>query len=428
MKVLLVGGGGREHALAWKLSQSPTLERLYVAPGNGGTARVPKAENVAIGAADIAALRAFALTKSIDLTVVGPEEPLVLGIVDEFQAAGLRVFGPTRAAAQLEGSKAFAKAFMRAAGIPAAASESFDNYRDAIMHIMLAKELPVIKVSGLAAGKGVFVPTCFNDAETVLHIIFVEQRFGAEQSVVIEERLEGPELSVLAFCDGERYRLMPAAQDHKRLRDGDEGPNTGGMGAFAPSPLATPELLAEIEERVIRPTLEGMAARGTPYVGVLYAGLMLTAQGPKVLEFNCRFGDPETQVILPLLESDLLEVMLACAEGRLGEQCLQWRGGAAATVVMVAGGYPERYEKGYRIEGLGEAAELPGVIPFQAGTALADDGIVTAGGRVLALTGVADMLPEAIERAYTGVEQISFEGAFYRRDIGYEVRVEQPSC
>ncbi len=421
MRVLLVGGGGREHALAWKLSQSPDLERLFVAPGNGGTARVPKAENVAIGVSDVEALRAFALAERIDLTVVGPEEPLVLGIVDEFQAAGLRVFGPSRAAAQLEGSKAFAKAFMQEVGIPAAASESFDNYREAIKHVMLAKELPVIKVSGLAAGKGVFVPTCFNDAETALHVIFVEQRFGAGQSVVIEERLEGPELSVLAFCDGESYRLMPAAQDHKRLRDGDEGPNTGGMGAFAPSPLVTPELLFEIEERVIRPTLEGMAARGAPYVGVLYAGLMLTAQGPKVLEFNCRFGDPETQVILPLLESDLLEIMVACVEGRLGEQRLQWRDGAAATVVMAAGGYPERYEKGFTIEGLDEAAEVPGVIPFQAGTALADEGVVTAGGRVLSVTGVADMLPEAIERAYAGVEQIHFEGAFYRRDIGHSV-------
>jgi phosphoribosylamine--glycine ligase len=426
MRVLLVGSGGREHALAWKLSQSPELERLFVAPGNGGTARVPKAENVAIGAADLQALRAFALAERIDLTVVGPEEPLVLGIVDEFQGAGLRVFGPTRAAAQLEGSKAFAKAFMQEAGIPAAASESFDNYRDAIKHVMLAKELPVIKVSGLAAGKGVFVPTCFNDAETALHIIFVEQRFGAGQSVVIEERLEGPELSVLAFCDGESYRLMPAAQDHKRLRDGDEGPNTGGMGAFAPSPLTTPELLAEIEERVIRPTLERMAARGTPYVGVLYAGLMLTTQGPKVLEFNCRFGDPETQVIMPLLESDLLEVMLACVEGRLGEQHLRWRDGAAATVVMAAGGYPELYEKGYRIEGLDEAAEVPGVIPFQAGTALADNSVVTAGGRVLSVTGIADVLPEAIEHAYAGVEQIHFEGAFYRRDIGNAVRASLP--
>jgi phosphoribosylamine--glycine ligase len=304
-------------------------------------------------------------------------------------------------------------------GIPTAASHTYDNYRDAIHHVMMAQELPVIKVSGLAAGKGVYVPDCFNDAETALHEIFVQQRFGeAGQSVVIEERLGGPELSVLAFCDGEHYCLMPAAQDHKRLLDGDEGPNTGGMGAFAPSPLATPDLLQDVEEKVISRALAGMQARGTPYTGVLYAGLMLTADGPRVLEFNCRFGDPETQVILPLLESDLLEIMLACTEGRLHEVEVRWWDGAAATIVLASAGYPNTYTKGHPISGLDTLRGLPGVVPFHAGTTLTDSAPVTSGGRVLAVTGTGDTLGDALGRAYAGAQAVSFEGAFYRRDIG----------
>jgi phosphoribosylamine--glycine ligase len=277
-------------------------------------------------------------------------------------------------------------------------------------------------VSGLAAGKGVYVPGCFNDAETALHEIFVQQRFGeAGQSVVIEERLSGPELSVLAFCDGSHYCLMPAAQDHKRLLDGDEGPNTGGMGAFAPSPLATPELLATVEEEIMGRALAGMQARGTPYVGVLYAGLMLTEDGLRVLEFNCRFGDPETQVILPLLESDLLEVFLACIEGRLDKIEVQWRDGAAATIVLASAGYPDAHTKGHHISGLDALRSLPGVLPFHAGTTLNDGNLDTSGGRVLAVTGTGGTLEEALEHAYAGTQEVSFEGAFYRRDIGQRV-------
>lgn len=418
MNILLIGSGGREHALVWKLSQSPLVERLLVAPGNGGTAQVPKAENVAIPATEIVALRDLALAEGVVLTIVGPEEPLVRGIVDEFQTAGLAIFGPSQAAAQLEGSKAFAKMFMAESGIPTATARTYSKYRDAIHHVMLAQELPVIKVSGLAAGKGVYVPDCFNDAEVALHEIFVEKRFG-EQEVVIEERLEGPELSVLALCDGSTYRLMPAAQDHKRLEDEDKGPNTGGMGAFAPSTLATPALLEEIEARILRPTLHGMALRGTPFVGVLYAGLMLTGDGPKVLEFNCRFGDPETQVILPLLESDLAEILLACAQSRLADLGpLRWRDGAAATVVLASQGYPGSYSTGHPIAGLDEAAALPDVIPFHAGTLATEAGTVTAGGRVLSVSGVGDTLDEALARAYEGVEKVSFEGAVWRSDIG----------
>ncbi len=419
MKVLLIGNGGREHALTWKLAQSAKIEKIYVAPGNGGTTQLAKSENVSISVKELPMLRDFALEHEIDLTIVGPEAPLAAGIVDYFQAAGLRIFGPSKAAARLEGSKAFSKEFMLAQGIPTAQAHTFDNYHDAIRHLMAAQSVPVIKVSGLAAGKGVYVPDSFNDAEIALHEIYQSKRFGdAGRTVVIEERLFGPELSVLALCDGEHYVLMPAAQDHKRLRDNDEGPNTGGMGAFAPSPLATAELLAEIEKRVIRPTLIGMAKRGTPYVGVLYAGLMLTQHGIKVLEFNCRFGDPETQVILPLLESDLVDLFWACTEGELDQIEANWHPGAAGTVVMASDGYPLNYETGYPITGIGNAAQLEGVIPFHAGTTIKEGELLTAGGRVLAVSGVGDSLEDALARAYAGIEQIAFEGAFYRRDIG----------
>lgn len=419
MKILLIGSGGREHALAWKLAQSAKVEQIYVAPGNGGTAQLAKCENVSIAANELPTLRHFALQHEIDLTVVGPAAPLMAGIVDYFEAAGLRIFGPSKAAARLEGSKAFSKKFMLRQGIPTAQAHIFDTYPAAIRHVMAAQSIPVIKVSGLAGGKGVYVPDCFNDAETALHEIYLSKRFGdAGRQVLIEERLFGPELSVLALCDGEDYILMPAAQDHKRLRDNDEGPNTGGMAAFAPSPLATPELLAEVEKNVIRPTLAGMAKRGRPYVGVLYAGLMLTPDGIKVLEFNCRFGDPETQVILPLLESDLVDLFLACTEGELNQIEANWHPGAAGTVVMASDGYPLDYEKGFSITGIDKAAQLDGVIPFHAGSAMKEGQLVTAGGRVLAVSGVSDSLEEALKRAYAGIEQIAFQGAFYRKDIG----------
>ncbi len=418
MNLLLIGAGGREHALAWKLSQSTQVDHIFVAPGNAGTAITPKCENIAIAAADLPRLRDFATANAIDLVVVGPEAPLVAGVVDRFQAAGLRVFGPTAAAAQLEGSKAFSKAFMNRHDIPTGRAEIFSDYAEAVRYVDSLGAPPVIKASGLAAGKGVILPESNDEAKAVLYAMLVERQFGeASETVLIEERLSGPELSVLAFCDGKTARIMPPAQDHKRLLDGDGGPNTGGMGAFAPSPLATPELLAEVERTVLQPTLAGLAADGLPYVGIIYAGLMLTADGPKMLEYNCRFGDPEAQVIMPLLESDLAEIMLACVDGRLGEIELHWRGDAAATVVMAAGGYPGVYAKGKPIHGIAEA-EATGCLVFHAGTTLADGQPVSDGGRVLAVTATGTTIADAAAQAYRGVAQIEFEGALHRKDIG----------
>ena len=416
-RILLVGGGGREHALAWKLAQSPRVSRIYVAPGNGGTARLACAENAPLGAEDVGGLLAFAQRVGVDMTIVGPEAPLAAGIADAFQAAGLRIFGPIQAAAQLESSKAFSKRFMLEHGIPTARAATFTELAPALAYLDTLPAAPVIKASGLAAGKGVIVPETKAEAAAALRAMLAGRAFGAAgDTVLVEERLSGPEVSVLAFCDGMTARVMPAAQDHKRLLDGDGGPNTGGMGAFAPSPLLTPALLAEIEKQVLAPTLRGMAAAGTPYVGVLYAGLMLTADGPQVLEFNCRFGDPETQVILPLLESDLLDVVDACLAGTLEETPIRWYAQAATTVVLAAGGYPEAYTTGDPISGLAEA-EAAGCLVFHAGTRAADGQVVTAGGRVLAVTGVADSIGAAAARAYAGAGAIRFAGAHFRTDI-----------
>lgn len=418
MRVLVIGNGGREHALAWKIGQSPRVTQLWVAPGNGGTAHLLKCENVPVAAGDLAALRDFAVQNRVDLTVVGPEAPLVEGAVDLFREAGLAVFGPSRAAAQMEGSKAFSKAFMLRHAIPTAQAATFDDFDEATRYLRGFDGAPVIKASGLAAGKGVILPNTRAEAAAVLQTMLLEGQFGeAGKTVLIEEKLKGPELSVLAFCDGKTARLMPAAQDHKRLMDDDLGPNTGGMGAFAPSPLASPGLMAEIEATIVRPTLAGLAAEGMPYVGVLYAGLMLTEQGPKVLEYNCRFGDPETQVLLPLLAGDLVEVMLACVEGRLAEVELAWRDEAAVTVVMAARGYPGEPEAGVPITQI-DAAEATGCLVFQAGTKWKDERLLTNGGRVLAVTGVAASLPQAVRKAYAGVDRIHFNGAQYRKDIG----------
>ena len=425
MRVLVIGNGGREHALAWKIGQSPQVTQIWVAPGNGGTANLPKCENVSIAASDLAALRDFALQQQVDLTVVGPEAPLVEGAADLLREAGLAVFGPSRAAAQIEGSKAFSKAFMQRHAIPTAQAATFDDFDEATRYLRGLDDAPVIKASGLAAGKGVILPNTRTEAAAVLQTMLLEGQFGeAGKTVLIEEKLEGPELSVLAFCDGKTARLMPVAQDHKRLMDRDLGPNTGGMGAFAPTPLATPDLMAEVETTIVQPTLAGMAAEGTPYVGVLYAGLMLTDQGPKVLEFNCRFGDPETQVLLPLLESDLMDVMVACVEGRLDEIEPSWRDEAAVTVVMAARGYPGEYEAGVPITHVDEA-EAAGCLVFHAGTKWKDDRLLTAGGRVLAVTGVGSDLPSAVRQAYAGVEVIHFNGAQYRKDIGRKMGSRQ---
>jgi phosphoribosylamine--glycine ligase/phosphoribosylformylglycinamidine cyclo-ligase len=417
MRVLIVGSGGREHALAWKLSLSPRVSQLYVAPGNGGTAA--GCENVAISASDISALVSFTHERHIDLTVVGPEAPLVAGLVDAFAAEGLRAFGPAAAAAQLEGSKVFAKRFMIEEGIPTAVAAIFDDYDLALGYLRTQEPPVVVKASGLAAGKGVTVCQTIPAAEAALHRAMVERIFGtAGDQVLIEDCLGGEEVSMLGFCDGRTVVPMLPARDYKRANDADQGPNTGGMGGYAPSPYVPPDVVAQIVSRVLQPAVDGMARRGTPYVGVLYAGLMLTDQGPRVLEFNCRFGDPETQVLLPLLETDLLEVVLACLDGRLGELDVHWSSEHTVSIVMASGGYPDSYEVGKPIHGVEAANSVPGVVVFQAGTARRDGELLTAGGRVLAATAKATTLEAAREQAYRAVAGIDFTGAHYRRDIG----------
>lgn len=417
MRILVVGSGGREHALVWKLGQSARVARIFVAPGNAGT--VVSATNIPIAADDIEELRRFARENAIDLTVVGPEAPLAAGIVDVFQAASLPVFGPTQAAAQLEASKAFAKAFMRELGIPTAAARVFTDYETAVTALRQSP-LPngiVIKASGLAAGKGVVVCEDRAQAEAALQTMMQARAFGAAgDEVLLEERMVGPELSLLAFTDGKTAVPLPPARDYKRVYDRDEGPNTGGMGAYAPPPDVDQALVEEIMQTIVRPTIEGMARRGTPYVGVLYVGLMLTPDGPKVVEFNCRFGDPETQAVLPLLKGDLVEMMLACIEGQLTPEMVQRRPGACAAIVMVAPGYPGRYPKGLPVTGLD--ALSGDLLVFHAGTKLAEGQIVTSGGRVLTVSARGDDLETAVTRAYTGVSRIHFEGAHYRKDIG----------
>ena len=433
MNILLVGSGAREHALAWKLADSQYVGQIYAAPGNGGTAGIPSCTNVPISVDDLQALRLFALDNQVELTVVGPELPLVAGVVDEFATDGLTIFGPSKAAAQLEGSKAYSKAFMNRHGIPTGLACVFSEFEDAADFVHGLDDLPVLKASGLAAGKGVLLPASQDEAVEQLRAMMVDRRFGdAGTTVLVEERLQGPELSVLAFCDGESLRLAPAAQDHKRLLEADRGPNTGGMGAFAPSPLATGEILDTVEHQVLRPTLAGMASEGAPYHGVLYAGLMLTDRGPMVLEFNCRFGDPEAQAILPLLQSDLVELMLACASGSLAEHEPVWSSESAVTVVMASDGYPDSYETGKPITGLPDGLTASGgALVFHAGTKVEDarirsvgDGeetVLTDGGRVLSVTATGEEFKTAVHSAYRTVEQIHFEGAVWRSDIGTHV-------
>jgi phosphoribosylamine---glycine ligase len=410
-KVLVIGGGGREHALAWKLAQSC---EVFVVPGNGGTTH-----NVPIAGDDFAGLIRFVQENQIDLTVVGPEAPLALGIVDAFQEKNLAIFGATRAAAQLESSKAFAKAFMREYDIPTADYGVFTDYESACDFLTDAPV--VIKASGLAAGKGVLMCANRAEAEAALHQMFIEKAFGdAGQTVVIEEYLTGREISVLAFSDGKTILPMPVARDHKRIFDGDQGANTGGMGAFAPTPDISPEIIAEACRSVLQPAIDGMNQRGTPYMGVLYAGLMLTPQGMRTLEFNCRFGDPETQVILPLLKSDLYEVMQACIAGNLTQ--VEWASDqTCATVVLAAPGYPNEYPKGLPISGLDD---LPNdMMVFHAGTKRTEQGIVTSGGRVLNVTALGRNLDEALKQVYSAIEQIYFEGMHFRHDIGRTIEV-----
>ena len=422
--VLVVGSGGREHTLAWKLAQSEQVATVFVAPGNGGTAGTGAIRgtirNLAHGEKDVAELIAFAQANEVGLAVIGPEAPLADGMVDAFQAAGLRCFGPSRAAAQLEASKAFAKAFMNRHDVPTARCRVFTGFEEACEHLREVDYDVVIKASGLAAGKGVLLPEGYDQAERALRQIMVERAFGtAGEEVLVEERLYGQEASVLAFTDGLRLSLLPPSQDHKRVHEGDQGPNTGGMGAYAPAPIVTEALQQEVVDTVLLPTIDGMREEGTPYVGLLYAGIMITADGPRVLEFNCRFGDPETQVVLPLLDGDLFEIMVACAEGRLTEDAVRWHAGSAATVVAASAGYPGKYPKGLAIHGAGEADARDGVHVFHAGTRRDDDGgLVTSGGRVLAVTGLGADLPQALERAYGAIQDIHFEGRHFRRDIG----------
>ena len=423
MKVLVIGSGGREHTMAWRLSRSPRVPEVLVAPGNGGTAEGKGAapmRNVPLSPGDTDGLIRLCKEEAVDLTFVGPEDPLCGGVVDAFAAAGLRCFGPVQAAARLEGSKAFAKAFMDRCGIPTARYGVFTDVDEALAHLEAVTYPVVIKASGLAAGKGVIVPDDRAGAADALRAIMVDRSLGAAgDEVVVEERLEGQETSVMAFCDGSRFCTMPASQDHKRVGDGDSGPNTGGMGAYSPVPAAPPEIIAQAEREVMAPALAGMREQGSPFVGILYAGLMLTDDGLKVLEFNVRFGDPETQVILPLLETDLVDVAEACIDGTLGDLEVAWRPGAAATVVAAMGGYPGSYPKGAPIAGVADAEALDGVTVFHAGTARSEAGeLVTSGGRVLAVTGLGDDLAGALARAYEGLGRINFEGLHHRTDIG----------
>lgn len=418
MKVLLVGSGGREHALAWKLSQSPLLTRLYAAPGNAGIGQ--HAECVPIAADDINGLLAFALREKIDLTLVGPEVPLVAGIWDAFNAKGLKVFGPTRDTALLEGSKAFSKDIMTKYGVPTAAYEVFTNVKEA-KHYAIEAEMPaVIKADGLAAGKGVVICDSAEQAVATLGQMMEEKIFGeAGSKVVIEKKLEGEELSILVLTDGKKIIPLASARDHKRAYDHDHGPNTGGMGAFSPSMKIPEREIGTIIDVAVRPIIEGMARDGMPYRGVLYAGLMMTKDGPFVLEYNCRFGDPETEVILPRLQSDLLPVLMQIANGCLETENLEWYNKACITVVMASGGYPGHYEKGFPIRGLETVKGQADVAIFHAGTALNEKKeIVTAGGRVLAVTAWADSLKAAHDRVYQVISNIHFEGGFCRRDIG----------
>ena len=420
MKILIIGGGGREHALAWKAAQSPLATRIYVAPGNAGTATEDKLENVAIGAEDIHALLNFARDNAIDLTIVGPEAPLVLGVVDAFTAAGLKCFGPTRGAAQLEGSKSFTKDFLARHAIPTAAYETFTDVDAALTYLRERGAPIVVKADGLAAGKGVIVAMDLATAEDAVRDMLAGNAFGeAGHRVVIEDYLEGEEASFIVMADGRHVLPMATSQDHKRVGDGDTGPNTGGMGAYSPAPVVNDEVYARIMERVIMPTIDGMAAEGLPYTGFLYAGLMISADGtPNVIEYNCRFGDPETQPIMLRMRSDLVAHCLAALDGRLDAESAAWDTRPAVGVVLAAGGYPGSYAKGDVISGLDEATGNDAKV-FHAGTALRDGEVVTAGGRVLCATALGDSVADAQAAAYALVEQIHWDGMFCRDDIGF---------
>ncbi|HGM7061449.1 TPA: phosphoribosylamine--glycine ligase [Serratia marcescens] len=420
MNILIIGNGGREHALAWKAAQSPLADKVYVAPGNAGTALEANLENVAIAATDISALVAFAQSHDIGLTIVGPEAPLVIGVVDAFQAAGLKIFGPSQAAAQLEGSKAFTKDFLARHRIPTAEYENFTEVEPALAYVRRKGAPIVIKADGLAAGKGVIVAMTLQEAEEAVRDMLAGNAFGdAGHRIVVEEFLDGEEASFIVLVDGENVVPMATSQDHKRVGDGDTGPNTGGMGAYSPAPVVTDEIHRRAMDQVIWPTVRGMAAEGNTYVGFLYAGLMIAADGqPKVIEFNCRFGDPETQPIMLRLRSDLVELCLAGAEGRLNEKSSDWDERPALGVVLAAGGYPGDYRNGEVIQGLPQQESADGKV-FHAGTRLQGNDVVTSGGRVLCVTALGDTVAQAQQRAYQLAEGIEWPGSFCRKDIGY---------
>jgi phosphoribosylamine--glycine ligase len=421
MKVLVIGGGGREHALAWKLAQSPKVQAVYVAPGNGGTVLDPRLENVPI--TDVPALRQWALDQKIQLTVVGPEGPLAAGVVDDFRSHGLRVFGPTKAAAQLESSKAFSKAFMKRHGIPTAEYETFSDPTAAHAYVDRKGAPIVVKADGLAAGKGVVVAMTAAEAHEAIDFMLLDNKLGVSHNeggarVVIEEFLQGEEASFIVLCDGKNVTALATSQDHKRLLDGDLGPNTGGMGAYSPAPVVTPEVHARAMREIILPTIKGMEKDGIPFTGFLYAGLMIDDKGQvKTLEFNCRMGDPETQPIMMRLKSDLYDVMMAATSGGLDQIELDWDRRVALGVVMAAAGYPLNPRKGDPITGL--PAETPDAMVFHAGTVPKDGKTLTAGGRVLCVTALADTVKQAQVRAYEVAQGIRFDGAQYRKDIGH---------
>jgi phosphoribosylamine--glycine ligase len=416
MDVLLIGSGGREHAIAWKLVQSKKLGKLYIAPGNAGTAQC--GENIPIAAIDIDGLVDFAKKNHVELVVVGPEDPLAAGLVDAIEQVGIKAFGPSAGAAQLEADKAFAKQLMRSSAVSTAEGRIFDRFSDAKAYIASRDEPVVIKAAGLAKGKGVVVCDDPSDGILVAEKIMCGKEFGsAGDRIIVEDKLLGEEASILAFVDGHNIYVMESSQDHKPIGDGDTGPNTGGMGAYSPAPVVSEELMDRITREILVPVVDGLNRNGTPYKGVLYAGLMITGGGPRVLEFNVRFGDPETQPILMRLKSDLLEVCLAVCEGRLDEVTLEWDQRPAVCVVMASGGYPGDYEKGRKITGLKEAGQLQDVVVFHAGTKKQNGDIVTDGGRVLGVTALGHGIQQAKVRAYQAVDRIQFEGAYWRRDI-----------
>lgn len=421
MKILIVGGGGREHAIAWKLAKSPKVEKLYCAPGNAGIAEV--AECVNIGVMEFDKLVAFAKEHEIDLTVVAPDDPLAAGAVDAFEAAGLRAFGPRANAAILEGSKAFSKDLMKKYGIPTAAYETFNDPEKALAYLETAKMPIVLKADGLALGKGVLICKDLEEAKAGAKTLMMDKQFGsAGDEIVIEEFMTGREVSVLSFVDGKTIKIMTSAQDHKRAKDGDQGLNTGGMGTFSPSPFYTPEVDAFCKEHIYQKTVDAMKAEGREFKGIIFFGLMLTADGPKVLEYNARFGDPETQVVLPRMKNDLVDLFEACIDGTLDQIELEFEDNAAVCVVLASAGYPEHYEKGFEIRGLENFRDKEGYYVFHAGSKFDDQGrVVTNGGRVLGVTATGSNLKEARANAYKATEWIDFDNKYMRHDIGHAI-------